>query len=57
MIHELLEINRNRVDLSKVAGLSDEMKEIVLSCHDDEFFRQVMFSNFGEVADAIHQLV
>lgn len=57
MIHEILGINKNRVDLSMVAGLSEEMKEIVLSCHDDEFFRNVMFANFGEVADAIHELV
>jgi hypothetical protein len=30
------------------------MKEVVISADDDEFFRKVMFSNFGEVADAIH---
>jgi len=30
------------------------MKEVVISADDDEFFRKVMFSNFGEGADAIH---
>jgi hypothetical protein len=33
------------------------MKEVVLSCDEDEFFRQIMFSNFGDVADSIHNLV
>jgi hypothetical protein len=42
------------VDLKHLSHLSDEMKEVVLSCDDDEFFKQIMFNNFGEVADAIH---
>ena len=29
------------------------MKEIVLACHDDEFFSKEMYSNFGDVANAI----
>ena len=57
MIHELLGIHRNRVDLKHVPSLSDEMKEVVLSCDDDDFFKKIMFSNFGDVADAIHSLV
>jgi vacuolar protein sorting-associated protein 45 len=57
MIHELLGIKNNRVDLKHLSHLSDEMKEVVLSWDEDEFFRQIMFSNFGDVADAIHQLV
>ena len=54
MIHELLSISKNRVDLSHIASLPQEMKEVVISSDDDEFFRKVMFSNFGEVADSIH---
>ena len=57
MVNELLGIKRNRVDLSMVDGLTEEMKEIVLACHDDDFFRQVMYSNFGDVANAIDALV
>ena len=57
MVHELLGINRNRVDLSMVKGISEEMKEVVLACYDDEFFSKLMFNNFGEVADAIHGMV
>jgi hypothetical protein len=39
MVHELLGINNNRVDLKHLAHLSDEMKEVVLSCDEDEFFK------------------
>ena len=57
MIHELIGLKNNRVDLKHLPHLSDEMKEVVLSCEDDEFFRQIMFNNFGDVADSIHSLV
>jgi vacuolar protein sorting-associated protein 45 len=57
MIHELLGIRNNRVDLKHLPHLTDEMKEVVLSCDDDEFFKQIMFSNFGDVADSIRALV
>ena len=54
MIHELLGLKNNKVDLKHLSHLSDEMKEVVLSWDEDEFFRKIMFSNFGDVADAIH---
>jgi vacuolar protein sorting-associated protein 45 len=57
MIHEHLGMHNNRVDLKHLPNLSDEMKEVVLSCEDDEFFRKIMFKNFGDVADSIHELV
>ena len=57
MIHEILEIKNNRVDLKHLAHLEEEMKEVVLSSDDDEFFKQIMYQNFGEVADSIHGLV
>lgn len=57
MIHELLEINNNRVDLKHIPNLSEEMKEVVLSCMDDQFFKEIMYKNFGDVAEAIHTLV
>jgi len=57
MIHELLDIKTNRVDLTHVENLEPEMKEVVLSCEDDKFFRRIMYKNFGEVAEDIHNLV
>ena len=57
MVHELLEIQSNRVDLKHLDHLSTEMKEVVLSSDDDHFFRSIMFKNYGEVAEEIHALV
>jgi len=33
------------------------MKEVVLSPEDDKFYQSIMFKNFGEVAEDIHNLV
>lgn len=58
MIHEILGINNNRVDLkSKRENIPEDLKEVVISCEDDKFFSQIMYKNFGEVAEDIHNLV
>ena len=41
MLHELLTINNNRVDLSNVEGISKELKEVVISPEHDEFYEKV----------------
>lgn len=41
MVHELLTINNNRVDLSHVKGISKELREVVLSAQHDEFYANV----------------
>lgn len=43
MVHELLKINNNRVDLKDVDGAPKDMKEVVLSTEQDEFYSQVNF--------------
>lgn len=53
MVHELLEIKNNRVDLKHLENLEPEMRELVLSSDDDKFFRRVMHQNFGELAQEI----
>jgi len=53
MVHELIGIKDNRVDLRHVEHLSDEMKEVVLSGMDDTFFRRVMSYNFGNLSKEI----
>lgn len=45
MVHELLTINNNRVDLSHVQGISKELKEVVLSAQHDEFYENVQSFN------------
>lgn len=57
MVHELLEIKNNRVDLKHLENLEPEMREVVLSSDDDKFFRKVMHSNFGDLAQEIEKLV
>lgn len=47
MVHELLSINNNRVSLGHVPGISKELKEVVLSAEQDEFYADV--SVFGLV--------
>eukprot|EP01135_Chromosphaera_perkinsii_P002007 Nk52_evm54s215 gene=Nk52_evmTU54s215 len=57
MIHELLGIQNNRVDLSKVPGIKPDMKEVVLNGENDDFYKQNIFSNFGEIGANIKILV
>lgn len=39
MIHELLGIKNNRVDLRHLDHLAEEMKEVILSADEDKFFK------------------
>ncbi|XP_031779936.1 vacuolar protein sorting 45 isoform X1 [Nasonia vitripennis] len=57
MVHELLTINNNRVDLSNVKGISKELKEVVLSAQHDEFYAQNLYLNFGEIGQVIKDLM
>lgn len=54
MVHELLGVNNNRVDISTVPDLPKDMpKEVVLSPEQDTFFAQNMFLNYGELAENV----
>ena len=57
MVHELLSIRNNRVDLSATAGIPKEFKELVLSGDQDEFYAENMYSNFGEIGSTIKNLM
>ncbi|XP_015522855.1 vacuolar protein sorting-associated protein 45 [Neodiprion lecontei] len=57
MVHELLTINNNRVDLSHVNGISKELAEVVLSAEHDEFYAQNLYLNFGEIGQMIKTLM
>ena len=48
MVHELLTISNNRVNLSHIPGISKELKEVVLSSEHDDFYSDVsnIFSIF-----------
>ncbi|XP_042912502.2 vacuolar protein sorting-associated protein 45 [Parasteatoda tepidariorum] len=57
MVHELLAINNNRVNLSNVPGISKELQEVVLSPEHDEFYASNLYSNFGEIGVKIKELM
>ncbi len=57
MVHELLGLNNNRVILRGAPNIAKELEEVVLSCHQDEFFRTNRHSNFGELGEAIQKLL
>ena len=41
MLHEVLTIVNNRVSLTHVPGISNDLKDIVLSHDQDEFYQNV----------------
>jgi len=57
MVHELLGIKNNRVDLKGVPGIKKDLSEIVLSAEQDPWFKQTMYLNFGDLGVKIKDLV
>ncbi|CAL5223597.1 g6136 [Coccomyxa viridis] len=57
MVHELIGIHTNRVDLTQVPGVKKDFQEIVLSARQDDFYRRHMYSNFGDAGAAVKSLV
>ncbi|CAH1796939.1 unnamed protein product [Owenia fusiformis] len=57
MVHELLGINNNRVDLSNVPGITKDLQEVVLSSEHDEFYANNLYMNFGEIGSNIKDLM
>mmetsp|Transcript_29157 Transcript_29157/g.64281 ORF Transcript_29157/g.64281 Transcript_29157/m.64281 type:complete len:592 (-) Transcript_29157:46-1821(-) len=57
MVHELLGLNNNRVILKGAPNIAKDLEEVVLSAQQDEFFRKNRHSNFGELGEAIQQLL
>lgn len=57
MVHELLTINNNRVNLSGIPGVAKELAEVVLSAEQDAFYAKNLFLNFGEIGQNIKSLM
>jgi len=57
MVHELLNLENNRVDMKNTPNVRVEQKEIVLSAHSDQFFETNLLSNFGDLGVAIKEYV
>ena len=57
MLHELLGVDNNKVDLSYMKSLPKDQRQLVLAARQDEFFSKHMYSNYGDVGIAVRELV
>ncbi|KAJ3692510.1 hypothetical protein LUZ60_012860 [Juncus effusus] len=57
MVHELIGIQDNKVDLRNIANVPKDQQEVVLSAVQDDFFRSNMFENFGDLGMNIKRMV
>eukprot|EP00004_Rigifila_ramosa_P017711 TRINITY_DN4331_c0_g1_i1.p1 TRINITY_DN4331_c0_g1~~TRINITY_DN4331_c0_g1_i1.p1 ORF type:complete len:586 (-),score=156.91 TRINITY_DN4331_c0_g1_i1:56-1744(-) len=57
MLHELLGILNNRVDLRHVPDIKEDNKEAVLNPEIDVFYQNNMFENFGDLGVNIKSLM
>jgi len=59
MVHEMLGIENNLVDLSKITSAEKKLEQpqIVLSAEQDSFYKENMFNNFGDLGTSIRNLV
>ncbi|KAL5966058.1 Vacuolar protein sorting-associated protein 45 [Taenia solium] len=57
MIHELIGIKNNRVVLHASGSTPDRTSELTLSREFDDFFKTNQYVNFGEIGQAIKDLV
>jgi vacuolar protein sorting-associated protein 45 len=57
MVHELLGLNHNRVNMRKAPGIKKDLEEVVLSCTQDEFFAENRYANFGDLGSAVKTLL
>ncbi|KAK4294324.1 hypothetical protein Pmani_033039 [Petrolisthes manimaculis] len=57
MVHELLGVGSGRVSLAHVAGVADDLKEVVMSPTQDDFYARSMYLNYGEIGQTIKDLM
>lgn len=56
-LHELLGMENNRIDMSKVPGIRPELQMIVMSPNQDQFLDDNLVSNFGDLGQNIKKYV
>ncbi|KAG9445438.1 hypothetical protein H6P81_016778 [Aristolochia fimbriata] len=57
MVHELIGIHDNVVNMKNIGKLRKDMQDVVLSSEQDEFFKANMFENFGDLGMNIKRMV
>ena len=53
MVHELLGISNNRINLANVPGITKDLQEVVLSAEHDEFYANVSCPGPGKWTCAV----
>ncbi|XP_044511768.1 vacuolar protein sorting-associated protein 45 homolog isoform X1 [Mangifera indica] len=57
MVHELIGIQDNKVDLRNMGKVPKDQQEVVLSSEQDAFFKSNMYENFGDIGMNIKRMV
>lgn len=57
MVHELIGIQDNKVDLRNIGKATQDQQEVVLSSEQDAFFKNNMHENFGDIGMNIKRMV
>ncbi|KAI5073398.1 hypothetical protein GOP47_0011411 [Adiantum capillus-veneris] len=57
MVHELIGIKDNKVNIKEASKTDKEQQEVVLSSEQDSFFKANMFENFGDLGMNIKRMV
>lgn len=57
MVHELVGIQDNKVDLRNIGKFPKDQQEVVLSSEQDAFFKANMYENFGDIGINIKKMV
>ncbi|GMF00815.1 unnamed protein product [Ambrosiozyma monospora] len=57
MIHEILGISNNTVDLSQAPNASEELATVILNETQDQFYKESMYKNFGELSESLKKFV
>lgn len=57
MLHELVGINANRVSLGSAPGVKADKRELPVGPLVDDFFRENMYANYGDLGRAVNVLI
>ncbi|CBZ53794.1 putative vacuolar protein sorting-associated protein [Neospora caninum Liverpool] len=57
MLHELIGIQNNRVDMRRIPGTTEDLLDIVMSPMQDKFYRDNLDSNFGDLGLNVQKYV
>lgn len=57
MLHEILTLTNNCIDLSGVSGVPKELQKLMITAKSDDFYANNLYLNFGEIGQNIKKMV